>query len=654
MAIPTAADAAAHDPHLAFWLEYCERRGALVEEQLAQATVVLPPDLLDQLHASEVITVTSDPEVAREEGAILMVAGHPYLDSAVDAVLAQPDAGNAYMPWPSTPRPTATELVQRARDSITVDHGKVDRRGEPASIYVPLLHAGVLVTYAIDRPVQEVEEAWVDGLTATPLAETDRHRLLATAALAAPDGGRPTTAAALERCLQAVQAQLAKRVRVRALALETLSAPARREELDRTRAFYQAALESLQRREAGAAPERRRLYAARAVATREELARRLREVEDKYRSRAEMTIFRLHLLWVPAYQLAVDIRRGDRAYPLELFWLPDLRAFAPIICPQCGAPARLVASKQRLGCMQCQHPPAAGPLIRAPSASAAPATSEDADGAVASAVVGTETRVVRSGRPESIPLRDLQRELLEFRQEEARLERIGDRFAPDFWGMAAAGRKWPRVGSDSPLSLLYTLYGPRAAFVAIGCTADVLSEGLFYSTYGPGVDHTAVVIGRFAEDPHGGSEVSFTLRWRASGGKAVVSEVLPGRNHLGPQLPRLDGLPSDLAEHITVNAPRPRVSLGPVARLAWEVEVQAHGIPMAARCAVAWQRLRIPVPAAGEAATAAAVAWIVGRAATLPRKRDQTAAAYDVEPGEMVRAAHMLKPHLAVSAGRPW
>jgi hypothetical protein len=717
-AIPTTPAGAARDPHFDFWLEYCERSGALVEAEPARATVVLTPELLDQLHAPEVITVTSDPEVAREEGATLMIAGHPYIDQAVETVLAHPDAGNAFMPWPSASRPGASELVQRARDSIAIEHGRVDRRGEPASLYLPLLYAGVLVTYAIDRPVQEIEEACVHGVTATPLGESERRRLLGGPALASPDGGRPKASAAVDKCLGAIQTQLAERARARALALEAISAPARDEEFDRTRAFYEAALESLRRREAGAPPERSRLYAARAVATKEELARRLQEVEDKFRPRVEMRLFRLHLLWVPAYQLSVDVRRGDRFYPLELFWLPDLRGFAPIVCPHCGAQAGLVAGKQRMGCLRCLHPPAvAAPAMPAPPTPArtrggdgptgtrpsVPLPAElppgppdpggdRADGRAAKAaresleragqmtllpapddiqhggaperrrrvtpvgpgqVAVTKTRVLRSRQPEGTPLPDFERELREYRQEEARLEHIGSRLAPDFWGSAFVGRKWPRVSTDSPLSLLYALYGPRAPFVAIGSSPDVLSGDVFFTTIGPGMDHTAAIIG-YLDDVETEIEVEFTLRWRASGGKAIISEVLPGRNHLGPHLPRLEDLSPHLAENISVGAPPPRVSLGHVARVVWEVEVAAQGMPMAVRCVAAWQRLRIPVPTAGEAATAAAIAWVVGRTARLPRKRDETATAYGIEPGELARAAQFLKPHLRVSDARPW
>lgn len=66
----------------------------------------------------------------------------------------------------------------------------------------------------------------------------------------------------------------------------------------------------------------------------------------------------LHLYEVPVWRLPVDIRRGDRRYPLTLDWLIPLTRFSDISCPHCGADERLVATKTGLGCAGCVPQPA--------------------------------------------------------------------------------------------------------------------------------------------------------------------------------------------------------------------------------------------------------------------------------------------------------
>lgn len=118
--------------------------------------------------------------------------------------------------------------------------------------------------------------------------------------------------------------------------------------------YYAAAVDSLQRRAATAPEDRAALLRARIDSTREERARRLAEIAEKYRARHTLTPYRLHLLRVPVLRLALDVRRGERRYPLDLDWLLPAGEFAPLRCPacaQCGAP--LVAAKTHLGCARC-------------------------------------------------------------------------------------------------------------------------------------------------------------------------------------------------------------------------------------------------------------------------------------------------------------
>src|SRR5437867_3378708 len=72
-------DVPAHEPSLRFWLSYAESAGALVEDAGDHALVLLPQPLRATAGLPEEVTVTSDPDVAREDGAVLLIAGHPAL-----------------------------------------------------------------------------------------------------------------------------------------------------------------------------------------------------------------------------------------------------------------------------------------------------------------------------------------------------------------------------------------------------------------------------------------------------------------------------------------------------------------------------------------------------------------------------------------------
>jgi hypothetical protein len=52
---------------------------------------------------------------------------------------------------------------------------------------------------------------------------------------------------------------------------------------------------------------------------------------------------------VPALAFAVDVRRGERRYPLTLHWLMAAGSFAPLCCSNCGALETLVAGRTHFG-----------------------------------------------------------------------------------------------------------------------------------------------------------------------------------------------------------------------------------------------------------------------------------------------------------------
>ncbi|HEY6793449.1 MAG TPA: hypothetical protein VI248_02065, partial [Kineosporiaceae bacterium] len=109
------------DSGLRFWLSYVEHRGGLVDAVPGGALAVLPEPLQAQLGLPETVSVTGDPEVAREDGALLLAAGHPALALSAGAVLAQGDVGRLALAWPGDQLPAAADLLERARDAFPVD-----------------------------------------------------------------------------------------------------------------------------------------------------------------------------------------------------------------------------------------------------------------------------------------------------------------------------------------------------------------------------------------------------------------------------------------------------------------------------------------------------------------------------------------------------
>lgn len=106
------ASTCAHEPGLRFWLRYAEHQGALVEDGGDHALTVLPDWLQEAAQLPEEFAVTSDPDVAGEDGAVLMIPGHPALERAAASVLDEGDVGRLYLPWPaSTPGTASSRLA---------------------------------------------------------------------------------------------------------------------------------------------------------------------------------------------------------------------------------------------------------------------------------------------------------------------------------------------------------------------------------------------------------------------------------------------------------------------------------------------------------------------------------------------------------------
>jgi len=90
------------------------------------------------------------------------------------------------------------------------------------------------------------------------------------------------------------------------------------------------------------------MLAAQSVATRVEWERRRAEVTDEMMPVAIVDPFRLHVFGVPAWRVSAVVKRGSRAYPLDLVWVPMISSFLPPACPSCGSRATLVAARAGL------------------------------------------------------------------------------------------------------------------------------------------------------------------------------------------------------------------------------------------------------------------------------------------------------------------
>jgi hypothetical protein len=341
------------DPALRFWVDYVEAEGGLCEHDTETAQLVLPAELQRMHKLPEALTATSDPDVAHDEGAVLFAVGHPALDAAAARVLAHGDVGRAFFAWPYAPPPVRTTLLDRARATIAIDHGRIDPSHDPVPVYYPLLRVGVLVTYTLDDLFQEREEVWIDGSTAQVVPKAVERSLRSQAILSQSENGAVLRSADLARAVAAAHAALDSRASIRSAELERQAQSDLGDEQKRAQEYYDAVLATLEQRRSGALPERRELLDAQAEATQFERARRLREIAAKFESSRTIAPYRLNLLYVPALAFAVEVRRGERRYPLLLHWLLAPACFAPLRCPTCDAAELLVAGRSQLGCRRC-------------------------------------------------------------------------------------------------------------------------------------------------------------------------------------------------------------------------------------------------------------------------------------------------------------
>lgn len=593
------------DPAVRFWLDYIEAEGGLCDVDGDKALAVLPQTVRDHTGLPEEVTVTADPEVARDEGALLLIPGHPALDHAVEDVLGRGDVVRSDLEWPCDPVPSGSALLPRARANIVVDHGRIDLGLDaPSSAYLPVLRLGVAVTYwtSLEDRFQESAEVWVDGRIGVALPEAISQTLRA-APRAAGKAAQQVLDGDLRRAIQGAHARIEETATARRLELARHSRRAREQEIVRAAAYYDAALDSIARRSGAADAERRTLLEAQAEATRVERARRLKEIYEKFRPRQEIRPFRLHLVHVPVVQLPVVIRRGPREYPFDLTWVPCASAFLPMICPECADSETLVVGKHGLGCRACLEHAACAPPVRfrqpepalPPDPAATHATVEpNAASSSHKACSSEQARPKRKGA--AGPGRPARPQPSYKGSGAGTVEKAGDKLARALWRSAFEERKWraKAMVPHSPMSAMTKLYGPDAALRAVGFTPGALPIPQMVEAHtSPGRANrahstTGIVWGTDRR------AYLFTLRWRKEAGTAMLADALVGIETRDRELPRRHDLPPDIGSRVFEGAPASRIDLDPVARALWDAAIASHGLPFVARCLCVWWRIASP------------------------------------------------------------
>lgn len=660
----------ATDPSLSFWLAWAEYGGAVTEDAGGGVAVVLLPEAAQaSLDLPEELAVTADPDAAREENALLLIPGQPVLDRAAEFVLTEGDAGAAWVPWPTVAAPTAAVLAAAARDQFPVDHGRIDPAGEPAAVYFPLLRVGILVTYTVslDLRFQEREEIWVDTRTGFEVPEGARRRLGTSAAGPRPTGSRPELPVDITPALAVAHATVADRARDRLATLATHATDDRRRQLAAADAYYADALASVERRRAAAAPERAALLDAQRAAIAVERSRRLAEIDATFTARHELRPFRAHLVYVPALQVPIDVRRGSRIYPTTLTWLLGAGTFAGIRCPHCTERELLVAGRHRLGCRAClptaslaATAPTSGGTDKAPIPAGTPGPGPASPSPVPPASAGA----ARPARPDPVerrppppagvprsPSRPSSRVTPARRSPVPRggVEAVGRRLADELWAAVRYGERWPRKGkgvaADSPLAAALRLYGTAGPARAIGLVdaRSIVDLSAMTLTW---PDALIVTTGNLWA---GERRLAYSLRWSFDGAKPVVSEVVPAHATVEPRLVLADLDPA-VAAVLTDAALDPRRPLDPVAADVWRIAVML-GLPVALRCLAAWWRVADRVAGTSHSAEALAsgVVRAVGTRAGVPKASLPAMAA-----GEGNAAARLLNRHLQLTRDRLW
>lgn len=649
-------------PELRLWLAHAARNGAIHEADGPEAHVVLLPSALQTaLGLPEQVTVTASPDAAREEGLLLLCAGHPLVDAVAQSVLESGDAGERWLAWPARPLPPTAELLEHARSFLPVDHGRVDLAAEPSALFTPLLRVGTLVTYTVDERFQEREEVWVDGRSGVIVGRVDPmlvvSRRMSAHPVAVPD---------LARALSGAEAALGARIDRRLRELSAAALPAVREETARAAAYYHDVLVTLTRRRDAAAADRQPLFDARIAATEQERDRRLQEIGHKFGAEHCSRPFRMHIVHCPAMELPLLVRRGERTWPVTLTRLLHDEAFVPPRCPACGAAETLVAGRMQLGCRRCLprtvSPRAVSievPGRRVARPQATPPTTIPVEGepkrgtslpATARATQTGAPKRTREGREKlqrthgdprtTAHVRAIGRELEEMRahlaRQAARLQKAGDRLALDLWQATASCRPLPQrhVLEGSPFATAQRLFGVVAPLVVTGIPVATRVDSCTSATdLGDLPLQSSETFGYVRA---GRVEHPYLLRWHWVNKEAKVSDLVSPLTELGSGFLDADSSPSVQRSLLFWNAPRPVVRLDAVEQQLWDVDAARAGVSQVIRCIAVWAALRAHLDHLPPALAAASLAAVIGRRRGSPRTTAQVCHAYNVD-APMVR-----------------
>jgi hypothetical protein len=626
------------DVGLDFWLRYVEASGGLTEFGGDTTLVMLPPALQTMLELPEVLQVTADPDVAREDGATFLSAGHPALGRSADEVLAVGDVAAMAVPVAATPPPPAEHLQTMARNQFIVDHGRIDATGAPTRSVRAILRVGALVDYTLstDDHYQECAECWVDVQSQRQLPTHVSMKLAALPTV--PKDGSPSltglTAAigfadrVIEQCAARRRSELGDDID-----------KARDAELERVEAYYRDALATIERRRAQAPADRRELLDARANTVWNERARRIGETREKYQASHEVRPFRLHIYEVPVWRLPVDVRRGDRRYPLTLDRLIPLTRFTDIACPHCGADERLVATKTRLGCAGC---------VPRPTARLAPEPTRPPAKPAAKAKQVVAQPPTPKKRPS--PVRT------DPSPTPAKFGKLGDKLIGKVWDAVVRNdRRLARIcAPDSPAAAAIRLYGPSGAAWAVGIspTEDLVAVAARTTTASSGVRHAS----NGYVDTAAGHRFPFLLRWQTPGATGQIDEILPYDRPFEPA--HLSRWVLGLGRTGVHAPPQPRIPLGPVGELLWRRVIPIFGLPGVLRCLAALWRLPdedVFLDSHGPAAVAAGIERMVCQRANLTTGRfADIAAAYRVKEAAVRAADADLQKCLRLGPERWW
>lgn len=628
-----------NDAGLRFWLDHVTTEGGLWEPAGDSTVVVLPAELAARYRLAEDLSVTDDPDIAREDGITFLGTGHPVLTEAAELVLRHGDVGYLSLQSPPQPPPTAEDLQDRARAQLPIDHGRIDVTGKPMAATHWLLRIGALITYtvSVENQFQEQIETWIDLPARRTVAADVLNRL--TRLPVGPPLTDVVDGTELTMALSEAHRQLDGDAERRRAELSRQLGDASDLERQRAIAYYTDVLQGIERRLANAPQDRQELLRARYAASQQEQDRRLQEIAEKYRGAHEIRPYRLHAVGVPALRVPVEVRRGERRYGMELDWLIPARSFSVPRCPTCASPAPLIAGKQSVGCAICLRPKAPAPA--APSPRDQPSAPPPPQPAVTSRPA---RRQAPSPRPEPAPPPVRNRKPT---------RAMGDGLATRLWRAAAANRADEQrrlLAADTPAAALYRVFGAVGIRHAVGIPAKARLET--FTTASAAIDDRGLTSGTITTDV---GDFPYTLHWTVRGQEALIAEALTYPLHPDGRINAMYWWTAGRRTH-ALHKPT-ATGLDPVTTALLRVGSTWQGLVVAARAVAAWWRLsnEHDLQAAAEpAALAAAVHRLVALRAGDRGLFKDAAYAYQVEEKSVRQADARIRKLLALGPARPW